>query len=328
MKIQMKKLASALIGVALATSATTLLARDYRSADNQPKDFPTVMAVRHMGEVLAKDSGGKQGVKVFSDGQLGSEKDTIEQVKIGAIDMVRVNIANFLTMAPETQTVSLPFIFRSKEHHLAVINGPIGDKILASLEKVGYIGLAMYDSGARSLYAKKPIKNLNDTKGMKIRVQPSDLWVDLVKAMGATPTPIPYAEVYMALKTGLVDAAENNYPSFDTAKHFESAPYYSETFHVMSPEVLVFSKKVWDTLKPEEQQNIRKAAKESVAVYNKLWGAKENASKEIVVKGGAKIIPAAEVDHKGFVDAQKPVWDKYANTPELKALVQEIVNTK
>ena len=163
---------------------------------------------------------------------------------------------------------------------------------------------------------------------MKIRVQPSDLWVDLVKAMGATPTPIPYAEVYMALKTGLVDAAENNYPSFDTAKHFESAQYYSETFHVMSPEVLVFSKKIWDTLKPEEQKNIRKAAKESVAVYNKLWGAKENASKEAVIKGGAKIIPAAEVDHKGFVDAQKPVWDKYANTPELKALVQEIVNTK
>ena len=303
-------------------------AKVFRAADVQPPDYPTVKALNYMSEELGKLTNGQDSIKVFASGQLGSEKDTIEQVKIGAIDMVRVNIANFLTMAPETQTVSLPFIFRSKEHHLAVINGPIGDKILASLEKVGYIGLAMYDSGARSLYAKKPIKNLNDTKGMKIRVQPSDLWVDLVKAMGATPTPIPYAEVYMALKTGLVDAAENNYPSFDTAKHFESAQYYSETFHVMSPEVLVFSKKIWDTLKPEEQKNIRKAAKESVAVYNKLWGAKENASKEAVIKGGAKIIPAAEVDHKGFVDAQKPVWDKYANTPELKALVQEIVNTK
>ena len=328
MKIQLKKLASAIIGVALATSASTLLARDYRSADNQPKDFPTVMAVKSMGDVLAKDSGGKQGIKVFSDGQLGSEKDTIEQVKIGAIDMVRVNTANFHNMVPESQILSLPFIFRSKEHHLAIINGPIGDKVLKAFEKVGYVGLAMYDSGARSLYAKKPIKGLADVKGMKIRVQPSDLWVDLVKAMGATPTPIPYAEVYMALKTGLVDAAENNYPSFETAKHYESAQYYSETFHVMSPEVVVFSKKIWDTLKPEEQANIRKAAKESVAVYQKLWGAKEVAAKEAVTKGGAKIIPAAEIDHKAFVDAQKAVWDKYASTPELKALAQEIVNTK
>ena len=328
MKFEMKKIIGLIAGVALAASATTALARDYRSADNQPKDYPTVMAVQHMAEVLKKDSGSKQGVKVFSDGQLGSEKDTIEQVKIGAIDMVRVNISNFLTMSPEMGTISLPFIFRDKAHHLAVINGPIGDKIMASLEKVGYIGLAMFDSGSRSLYAKKPIKNLNDTKGLKIRVQPSDLWVDLVKAMGATPTPIPYAEVYMALKTGLVDAAENNYPSFDTSKHFESAQYYSETFHVMSPEVLVFSKKIWDTLKPEEQANIRKAAKESVATYQKLWSAKENASKENVIKGGAKIVDAKEIDHKAFVDAQKPVWDKYANTPELKALVQEIVNTK
>ena len=326
MQLKLKTILGALLASVIASG--TANARDFRSADVHPLDYPTVMTVKKIGEIVSQKTNGKYNVKVFGNSALGSEKDTIEQVKIGAIDMVRVNIANFLTMAPETQTVSLPFIFRSKEHHLAVINGPIGDKILASLEKVGYIGLAMYDSGARSLYAKKPIKNLNDTKGMKIRVQPSDLWVDLVKAMGATPTPIPYAEVYMALKTGLVDAAENNYPSFDTAKHFESAQYYSETFHVMSPEVLVFSKKIWDTLKPEEQKNIRKAAKESVAVYNKLWGAKENASKEAVIKGGAKIIPAAEIDHKGFVDAQKSVWDKYAHTPELKALVQEIVNTK
>ena len=328
MKIQLKKLAGLLIGAALATSATSLMARDFRSADNQPKDYPTVMAVRHMGEVLNKETGGKYGVKVFSDAQLGSEKDAMEQVKIGAIDMSRNNTSNFHGIVPETVILSLPFIFRSKEHHLKVINGPIGDKIMAAFEKYGYVGLAMYDSGSRSIYAKKPIKTLADVKGMKIRVQPSDLCVDLVKAMGATPTPIPYAEVYMALKTNLVDAAENNYPSYETAKHFESAPVYSETFHQMSPEVVVFSKKVWDGLNKEEQAALRKAAKESVAVYQKLWGAKEGAARDAVLKGGAKIVPAAEIDQKAFVEAQKAVWDKYANTPELKALVQEIVNTK
>jgi TRAP-type C4-dicarboxylate transport system substrate-binding protein len=139
---------------------------------------------------------------------------------------------------------------------------------------------------------------------------------------------MPLAEVYTGLKTGLVDAAENNYPSYDEAKHYESAPVYSETMHVMSPEVVVFSKKVWDTLTKEEQAALRKAAKDSIPYYVKLWEAKEKESKATVIKGGAKIVPAAEINKAAFVAAEKPVWDKFAATPELKALVQEIVNTK
>jgi len=139
---------------------------------------------------------------------------------------------------------------------------------------------------------------------------------------------MPFAEVYTGLKTGLLDAAENNYPSYEEAKHYESAAVYSETMHVMSPEVLVFSKKIWDTLTKEEQTALRKAAKASVPYYTNLWEAKEKEAKAAVIKGGAKIIPASEIDRKSFVEAEKPVWDKFANTPELKALVQEIVNTK
>ena len=165
-------------------------------------------------------------------------------------------------------------------------------------------------------------------KGLKIRVQPSDLMVSLVSATGASPTPMPIAEVYTGLKTGLVDAAENNYPSYEEAKHFEAAPVYSETMHVMTPEVLVFSKKIWDTLTKEEQVAIRKAAKDSVPYYVKLWEPREKDAKAAVIKGGAKIVAASEIDRKGFVDVEKPVWDKFATTPEQKALVQEIVNTK
>lgn len=327
MKMKLNKL-SALIGGILLVAASTAQARDFRSADNQPRDFPTVLAVKQMGEALAKGSNGKYKIKVYSDSQLGSEKDTVEQVKIGAIDMVRVNTATFHSIVPESMIPSLPFLFRDKSHHLKVINGPIGEKILAAFEKSGYIGLAMYDSGARSLYAKRPVRNLEDIKGMKIRVQPSDLWVDLVKSMGATPTPIPYGEVYTALKTGLVDAAENNYPSFETAKHFESAPVYSETMHVMSPEVLVFSKKIWDTLSSDEQTMIRKAAKDSIPFYQKTWEEKEASAKQAVIKGGTTIIPASEIDHQAFVQAVKPVWNKFASTPEMKAMVEEIINVK
>jgi TRAP-type C4-dicarboxylate transport system substrate-binding protein len=165
-------------------------------------------------------------------------------------------------------------------------------------------------------------------KGIKIRVQNSDLMVSLISALGASPTPMPLAEVYTGLKTGLVDAAENNYPSYDESKHYESAPIYSETMHVMTPEVLVFSKKIWLTLTKQEQDDLRKAAKASVPFYVKLWEAKEKDAKASVIKGGAKIVPAAEINRASFVAAEKPVWDKFASTPELKALVQEIVNTK
>ena len=328
MTFHLKTLPNLIAIAVLALSTSTVMARTFRSAEVHAKDFPTNQAVMHMGEELSKATGGKDTIKIFGDSSLGSEKDTVEQVKIGALDMVRVSSASFHGIVPESVIPSLPFLFRDIEHFRKTMYGPEGDKILAAFDKAGFIGLALYESGARSVYAKKPIKTLADMKGVKIRVQPSDLMVSLVSAMGASPTPMPFAEVYTGLKTGLLDAAENNYPSYDEAKHFESAPVFSETMHVMTPEVLVFSKKVWDTLTKEEQVAIRKAAKDSVPFYVKLWEPKEKDAKAAVIKGGAKIVPAAEIDRKAFVEAEKPVWDKFATTPELKALVSDIVNTK
>jgi tripartite ATP-independent transporter DctP family solute receptor len=328
MKLQCKKLSSLIVAALFAATATTGMARTFRSADVHPKDYPTVMSVLYMGEELSKATGGKDNIKVFGDSSLGSEKDTVEQVKIGALDMVRVNTSAFHGIVPESMIPSLPFLFRDIEHFRKTMYGPAGDKIMAAFDKAGFVALVMYESGARSMYAKKPIKTLADLKGLKVRVQPSDLWVALVGALGASATPVPYAEVYTGLKTGLIDAAENNYPSYDTAKHYESAPVYSETMHVMAPEVVVFSKKVWDTLTKEEQAALRKAAKDSIPYYVKLWEAKEKSSKEAVIKGGAKIIPAAEIDRKSFVAAEQPVWEKFGGSAELKPIVQEIVNTK
>jgi tripartite ATP-independent transporter DctP family solute receptor len=324
MQTKLKKI----LGVVLASAFAmgTAQARDFRSADVHPQDYPTVMTVKKIGEIVSQKTNGKYNIKVFGNSALGSEKDTVEQVKIGALDMVRVSTAAFHGIIPETMVPSFPFIFRDVGHFRRAMAGPAGDKILAAFEKHGFIGLALWESGARSIYAKKPVRNLADVKGMKIRVQQSDLWVSLAQAMGANPTPIPMAEVYTALKTGLVDAAENNYPSYETAKHYEAAPVYSETQHVMSPEVIVFSKKVWDTLTKEEQQIIRAAAKETVPYYIDLWSKKEQASKEITIKAGAQYI--TDVNKAEFVAVMKPVWDKFSPTPELKALAQEIVNTK
>ncbi|MDR1935367.1 MAG: TRAP transporter substrate-binding protein [Candidatus Accumulibacter sp.] len=324
MQIKLKTILGAMLASTFVVGAAQ--ARDFRSADVHPLDYPTVTYVAKIGEIVSQKTNGKYNIKVFGNSSLGSENDTVQQVKIGALDMVRVSISTFHPSIPESVIVSLPFLFRDIDHYRKVIYGPLGDRVLAAFEKEGYIGLALLESGARSFYSKKEIRTLADVKGMKIRVQPSDLMIALVQGIGANPTPIPYAEVYTALKTGLVDAAENNYPSYDTAKHYEAAPIYSQTEHVMLPEVLVFSKKNWDTLSAEEQKIIREAAKESIPFYSDSWTKKEQESKEATIKGGAKYI--TDVNKPEFVAAVKPAWDKFATTPELKKLVQDILDTK
>src|SRR3954471_10867268 len=266
-------------------------ATEFRSSDIHPDGYPTVDAVKFMGERLKVLTHGKHSIKVFNNSALGNEKDTIEQTKIGALAMTRVNIAPMNNICAETQVPTMPFLFRSVDHLHKVLDGPIGEEILKSCEKQGFIGLAYYDSGARSMFtAKKPVRTFADMKGLKVRVQQSDLWVSMLEAMGANATPMPMGEVYTGLKTGLVDAAENNYPSYESSRHYEVAKFFSKTEHSMAPEVLLFSKRVWDTLSAEDQKAIRQAAKESVPYMRKIWDEREAKSLAAVKAGGAEII--------------------------------------
>ncbi|MDQ2103409.1 TRAP transporter substrate-binding protein [Azospirillum isscasi] len=328
MKNTFRRLGMALLAACAAGAllAAPVSARDFRSADIHPGDYPTVEAVKYMGKLLSERTNGKLGVKVYPNGALGNERDTIEQIKIGGLDMMRVNVAPLNNVVPETMVVALPFIFRNTDHMHAVLDGPIGDEILAAMESQGLVGLAFYDSGSRSLYTKKPVSSLADLKGMKIRVQQSDLFVSMIEALGANPTPMPMGEVYTGLKTGIIDAAENNYPSYESSRHFEAAKYYTRTEHAMAPEVLVFSKVSWDRLSKDDQAAIRKAAKDSVPYMRKLWAEREEASRAIVEKAGSQIGDVA--NKQEFVDAMKPVFAKFANTPRLQGLVQRIQDTK
>lgn len=314
--------------IALATAALGLAANaaEFRSADiHNADDYPTVVAVKHMSQLLEKASGGKHKIKVFNKGALGTEKETIDQVKIGALDLTRVNISPMNNICPLTQVPTMPFLFRSVEHMRKVLDGPVGDEILKSCEPMGFIGLAFYDSGARSIYAKKPIKTVADAKGLKIRVQQSDLWVALVSAMGANATPMPYGEVYTGLKTGLIDAAENNIPSFDTAKHAEAVKVYSKTEHSMAPEMLLMSKVVWDKLPKAEQDMIRAAAKESVALQRQKWDEQEAKSLAAVKALGAQVI---DVDKASFQAVMGPVYEKFMTSADQKRLVKAVQDTK
>ena len=316
-----KALLAAAALIACAAQATEFRSADTHNAD----DYPTVVAVKKMSELLEKASGGKHKIKVFNKGALGSEKETIDQVKIGALDLTRVNVGPMNQICPLTQVPTMPFLFNSIAHMRKVLDGPVGDEILKSCESAGFIGLAFYDSGARSIYAKKPIKTVADAKGLKIRVQQSDLWVALVSAMGANATPMPYGEVYTGLKTGLIDAAENNIPSFDTAKHVEAVKIYSKTEHSMAPEILVMSKIIYDKLPAAEQAMIRAAAKESVAFERQKWDEQEAKSLANVKAQGAEIV---DVDKKSFQAAMGPVYEKFMTTPDMKRLVKAAQETK
>ncbi|OZI67388.1 TRAP transporter substrate-binding protein [Bordetella genomosp. 11] len=311
--------------LALATllaAAPAAQAVEFRSADIHPDDYPTVLAVRHMAELVKERSNGKMTIRVYSGSKLGSEDDSIEQVKLGALTMARVSSAAMHNICPNTRVPSLPFLFRSTDHLHEVLDSDIGTQLLKACEGAGFVGLAWYDSGSRSMYTRnKPIKTLADAKGLKIRVQQSDLSVAMVEAMGANATPMAMGEVYTSLKTGLVDAAENNFPSYESAHHYEVAKYYSLTEHSMTPEILIFSKRQWDKLSPQDQKILRDAAQESVPYMRKLWTEREAKSRAIVEKAGAQII---EVDKASFQNAMKPVYDRFVTTPEMKDLVQRI----
>lgn len=320
-----------ILGLALGLAMTTALTAQaqevtLRSADIHPDGYPTVEAVKYMGDLVSQRTNGRIAIQVMNNSVLGSEKDTIEQTRFGVIDMNRVNTAPFNNLVKETVVLGLPFLFRSTEHMHKVVDGPIGDEILKAFEPHGLVGLAFYDSGARSFYTtKKPIEKLADLKGMKIRVQQSDLWIAMMEAFGANPTPMPFGEVYSSLETGVVDGAENNWPSYESSRHFEVAKNYSLTEHSLTPEALVMSKMSWDKLKPEDQEIVRAAAKESVAKMRELWQAREKASEEKVRAGGVKVIT---VDKQEFSAAMKPVYDKFVTDPKMQDLVARIQAVK
>ncbi|KAA3448481.1 C4-dicarboxylate ABC transporter [Mesorhizobium sp. SARCC-RB16n] len=304
-----------LIGIA---NAETVL----RSSDTHPDGYPTVEAVKYMGDLIKQRTAGRYSIEVYHSAQLGEEKDTIEQTQAGVIDLDRVSMGPFNGIVPETAVPSLPYMFRSVEHMRHVMDGPIGDQILKAFEAHDLVGLAFYDSGARSFYnTKKDITSMADMKGMKFRVIQSDVFVDMVNALGANATPMAYGEVYSALQTGVIDGAENNWPSFESAKHYEVAKHYTMDEHQIVPEVLVMSKASWDRLSPEDQAIVRQAAKDSVVKMRELWDAQEKKSRGIVEAAGVKV---SEIDKQPLIDAMKPVYDKYLSTPELKDLAARI----
>ena len=253
---------------------------------------------------------------------LGEERDTLEITIFGGLDLNRVNLGPLNSIAKETLVPTLPFMFRSIGHMRNAMDGAPGDDILQALEPHGLIGLCFYDSGARSFYTTdRLIERPEDLAGLKIRVQNSDLFVSMVEALGGDATPMSFGEVYQGLLQGVVDGAENNWPSYESTRHFEAARYYSLTRHVMAPEVLLMSAKRWARLSEDDQALIRQCARDSVPVMREIWDARVERSREIVLATGVEV---SEPDIAPFQDKVRPVWDRYLSTPELQSLATQI----
>ena len=313
---------AAAAGLALA-GCEPRLSGLFTSADTHPGDYPTVKGVEYMGRLLAERTDGRLGIKVFPGAQLGNERDTLEITTFGGIDFNRVNLAPLNSVEPMTIPPSLPFIFRSVAHMRRALDGDIGEVILESFRNQGMIGLCFYDSGARSFYnTRRPVYTPEDMRGLKLRVPSSDLYLAMVNALGANAVPMPFDEVYSALAQGVIDGAENNWPSFESARHYEVARFMSLTQHLFTPEVLLMSKLSWDRLSQADQQLIRQAARESVDYMRALWDARVLSAKANIIASGVEV---NEVDNALFAALMEPVWDDFLITPPQRDLAQRIV---
>jgi tripartite ATP-independent transporter DctP family solute receptor len=312
-------------GGVLAASGCGELERPFFSSDTHSSDYPTVEAVRMMSRLLEARSGGRLSIRIYSGGQLGSERDTLELTVFGGLDLNRVNLAPLNAFAPETVILSLPFVFESEAHMRAALDGAPGQSVLRSLEPHGLIGLCFYDSGARNFYnTRRPIRTPEDLRGLKIRVQNSDLYVSMVEGLGANATPMDLSEVYQGLMQGVIDGAENNWPSYESTRHFETAPFYSLTGHVMAPEVLVMSLRSWRKLSDADRTLVTDCARESVPFMRGLWDARVSAAQERITASGVEV---NDVDDVGaFADMMHPVWDRFVRTPAQQRLLEDIRN--
>jgi tripartite ATP-independent transporter DctP family solute receptor len=274
-----------------------------KATDVHPLGYPTVEAVVAMGKKLDAATGGRLTIQMYPSMQLGGEKEMIEQAQVGALAIARVSVGPMGPLVPELNVFNLPFMFRDDAHMEKVIDGPIGDELLKKLSEhptAGLIGLCWMNAGTRNVYnSKKPIKSIDDLK----------VFVDTMNALGGNGVAMGFDQLVNAMQTGVVDGAENNYPSYATGQHYRYAKYYSLTGHLMIPEILVFSKKTWETLGKDDQALIAKFAKEAQQDERTLWYAMEEKSRSEMEKAGVQITDID--DKKPFQDAVQPVWEKY-----------------
>jgi len=296
----------------------------FKASDVQPAGYPTVAATENLGKKLAEATNGRLSVQMYPSMQLGGEKETIEQTQIGAIQLLRVSAGTMGPIVDDINVVNMPFLFKSIAHSEKMMDGPIGqellDKITAS-PNANLVALCWMNSGARSLYnSKHPIKSIEDIKGLKFRVIGNPIFIEMMNSLGGNGVAMGYDQVFSALQTGVIDGAENNPPSYVFSNHYTAAKYYSLTEHLVIPEVLVFSKRAWANLSADDQNLLKKFAREAQFEERVLWKQYEQQAMEKAKAAGCQIVEIA--DKTPFQNAVSPVWDKYG--PKYQDMIKRI----
>ncbi|MCD6347755.1 MAG: TRAP transporter substrate-binding protein [Bacteroidales bacterium] len=281
-------------------------------------------AMVYMADQLKELSDGKLEIRIYPSQQLGTERQCLELLQIGSVDITKVSAAVMEGFAPVYKVLSIPYIFQSREHEYAVLDGPVGEKILKAGGEFWLRGLCFYDSGSRSFYTKDhPILKPEDLNGLKIRVMSSPTSIEMVKLMGGAATPISWGELYTALQGGVVDGAENNPPSFYLSHHYEVCKYYSLNEHSSIPDVVLISTITWKKLSNKEQVWLTEAVKKSVTYQRELWLQSEKESLKAVEEAGVEI---SYPDKKPFMEKVKPLKEKYKKDPKLRSIIEAIDN--
>jgi tripartite ATP-independent transporter DctP family solute receptor len=309
---------------AVAISAQAQTTMVLKASDVHPAGYPTVAAVEHLGKKLEAATSGRLSVQMFPSMQLGGEKEAIEQAQVGAIQFARVSVGALGPVIGDLNVLNLPFLFRNTAHMEKVIDGPIGQELLDKVtnnQQAGLVGICWMDAGARNMYdTKRPIKTIDDLKGLKMRVMGNPMFIDMMNSLGGNGVSMGYDQVFSALQTGVVDGAENNPPSFVFDNHFTTAKYYTLTEHLIVPEILVLSKKAWNALSKDDQALMTKFGREVQLEERTLWAEYEKQALDKARAAGIQIVEIA--DKKPFQDAVKPVWDKYG--PKFTDMIKRI----
>jgi tripartite ATP-independent transporter DctP family solute receptor len=310
------------LAVPLGVQAQTVL----KAADVHPAGYPNVVAVENLGKKLEAATGGRYKLQMFPGSVLGGEKEMVEQTQVGAIQIARISLGVLGPVVPDVNVFNMPFVFRNEAHMRQVIDGPIGDELLKKItdSPAKLVALGWMDSGSRSLYTKKPVRKIEDLKGQKIRVMGNPLFRDMMNAMGGNAVSMGHPEVFGALQTGVVDGAENNPPTLFTSNQYTAGiKYYTQTQHLIIPEIFVMSKVTWDKMTPADQALVKKFAREAQLEQRALW---DKSVAEYSGKLKAAGIEWIDIDNKPFYDATAPVRAQYgANFTDL---MKRIADTK
>ncbi|MDN5205075.1 TRAP transporter substrate-binding protein [Fulvivirgaceae bacterium BMA10] len=283
---------------------------------------PVHGGMEYMADRLEEKSNGKLKIKIYPNGQLGGEREAVELLQIGSLAMTKVSAAVMENFAPSYKVLGLPYIFRDKQHAFDFYDSKVGKEILAQGEDFRLRGLCFYDAGSRSFYTKdKPINEPSDLNGLKIRVMKSKTSINMVKLLGGSPTPISFGELYTSLQQGVIDGAENNAPSFFSAKHYEVCKYYSIDEHSSVPDVLLIGTGVWERLNDQEKQWLQEAADESSVHQRKLWKKSEEECLKAIKEAGVEI---SYPDKSPFASKVRPLYEEYEREPAIKELIQKI----